>query len=353
MTGGVFGTALQLVSWGESHGEAIGGVLSGVPAKIPLSEKDIQPFLDERKPAGSRYTSQRKESDRVRILSGVFEGKTTGSPISLIIANEDVRSKDYTDIATTFRPSHADYTYTAKYGFRDFRGGGRASARETAVRVAAAAIARKIIKGVTIKGAVVALGELQTTRRNWKFATTNPLFCPDKTALPGWGEYLDSIRKSGDSVGAVIEVRASGVPIGLGEPVYGKLDAELARAMVSIPAVKAVEIGNGINAARLRGSQNVDEITAKGGKIEFASNNSGGILGGISNGDEIIVRFAVKPTSSILKQVKTVTTKGKPKNLSVKGRHDPCVGIRAVPVGKAMLALVLADYYLISKHQNL
>lgn len=349
MSGGTFGKLLQLTTWGESHGEAIGATLCGVPAGIKLVEADIQPFLDKRKPGTSRYTSQRREADEVKILSGTFRGKTTGTPIALLIANNDARSKDYRTIADRFRPGHADYTYLAKYGIRDYRGSGRASARETAMRVAAGAIARKIINKVKIYGAVVALGEKSTAKRDWRAAAANPLFCPSADLVDEWGQYLDLVRKDGDSVGAVIEVRAKGVEVGLGEPIYSKLDAELAGAMVSIPAVKAVEIGNGFAAAALSGSQNADEMFSKNGRVGFSTNNAGGILGGISNGDEIIVRFAVKPTSSILKPLKTITKSGKATKISTEGRHDPCVGIRAVPIGEAMLAMVLADYQLIKR----
>ena len=349
MSGGTFGRLLQLTTWGESHGEAIGAVLSGMPSGVRLSEADIQPFLDKRKPGASRYTSQRREADRVKILSGIFTGRTTGAPICLLITNTDARSKDYEALAETFRPGHADYTYWVKYGIRDHRGGGRASARETAMRVAAAAIARKIIPKVKLFGAVVAIGEKSTTRRNWKAAAANPLFCPDEKLVDEWGGYLERIRKSGDSVGAIVEVRAKGAEAGLGEPIYGKLDAELAAAMMSIPAVKAVEIGGGFAAASRLGSENADEILGGGNRVRFASNNAGGILGGISNGDEIVVRFAVKPTSSILKPLTTISSKGKPRKVSSKGRHDPCVGIRAVPIGEAMLALVLADYHLLKR----
>lgn len=349
-----FGHIFRFTTWGESHGEAIGCVVDGAPPNIPLSEKDIQPYMDKRKPAQSRFTTQRKESDKVKILSGVFEGKTTGTPISIIIYNEDQRSRDYGDIANKFRPGHADYTYLKKYGIRDYRGGGRSSARETAMRVAAGAIARKILgKSITIRGALIKIGEKEISRKNWdwKQVGKNPFFSPDAKIVNEWEKYLDGIRKKGSSIGAVIEIVASGAPVGLGEPVYGKLDADLASAMMSINAVKAVEIGAGIKAAELTGEQNADEIRKKGKNIEFLSNNAGGILGGISSGQDVVVRFAVKPTSSILTPRKTVDIKGNNTEISTKGRHDPCVGIRAVPVGEAMMACVLADHLLRHKAQ--
>ncbi len=348
-----FGHLLHVTSWGESHGKAIGCVIDGAPPLIPLEEKDIQHWLDKRKPGQNRFTTQRKESDKVEILSGVFENEkgiqvTTGTPISLLIKNEDARSKDYSEIKKSFRPGHADYSYLQKYGIRDYRGGGRSSARETAMRVAAAAIARKILKGVEIKGALISIGEQSINRENWdwKQIDKNPFWCPDKQAAKQWEAYLDGIRKQGSSIGAVIEVVAKNVPKGLGAPVYGKLDSDLAQAMMSINAVKGVEIGNGFQAAKLRGEQNADEMRNKGGKVSFTSNHSGGIQGGISNGEDIIARFAVKPTSSILTPRKTVDTKGKEQEIRTKGRHDPCVGIRAVPIGEAMMALVLADHWL-------
>lgn len=343
-----FGKIFKVTTWGESHGKAIGCVVDGVPSGIKLSEKDIQPFLDKRRPGLNKFTTQRQEADQVQILSGVFEGKTTGSPISLIIQNTDQRSKDYGDIATKFRPGHADYVYTQKYGFRDYRGGGRSSARETAMRVAAGAIARKIISGISIKGGLVQMGEISTNKRDWKQIDKNPFFCPDAKMAKECEAYLEKIRKSGSSIGAVIEIVASGVPLGLGEPVYGKLDADLAGAMMSINAVKGVEIGAGFGAAKLTGKQNADEMRA-GKPVKFLSNNAGGILGGISTGQDIILRFAVKPTSSILQPVKTIDAKGKNCEIITKGRHDPCVGIRAVPVGEAMMACVLADAYLLAK----
>jgi chorismate synthase len=349
MAGNGFGTIFRFTTWGESHGLAIGCVVEGVPPRLSLSEADIQPWLDKRKPGGSRFTTQRKESDRVQILSGVFEGRTTGAPISLLIANEDARSKDYDAIKDQFRPGHADYTYWVKYGIRDYRGGGRASARETAARVAAGAIARKILgDGVTVRGALVQIGPhaIDRARWDWQAVGANPFFCPDAQTAKTWEGFLDAVRKAGSSTGAVIEVRASGVPAGWGEPIYDKLDADLAKAMMSINAVKGVEIGAGMAAAALSGEQNADEMRMKDGKVAFLANNAGGILGGISTGQDIVVRFAVKPTSSILKPLRSVDRFGKEIEVSTRGRHDPCVGIRAVPVGEAMMAAVLADHLL-------
>ncbi len=354
MPGNSFGHLFRYTTWGESHGPAIGCVIDGVPPRLPLAEPDIQVWLDKRRPGQSRFTTQRKEPDAVKILSGVFEGQTTGTPISLVIENVDVRSKDYTEIANKFRPGHADFTYMAKYGIRDPRGGGRASARETAMRVAAGAVARKVLgPGVIIRGALIQIGTLPIDRDrfDWDVVDSNSFWCPDESMVAEWERYLDDIRKQGSSVGAVIEVHASGVAAGLGEPVYDKLDADLAKAMMSINAVKAVEIGAGFKVASLRGEDNADEIRMKNGKPEFLSNNAGGILGGISTGQDVVVRFAVKPTSSILTPRKTVTTQGEETEISVKGRHDPCVGIRAVPVGEAMLAVVLADHLLRQKAQ--
>ncbi len=346
MTANTFGKLFSFTTWGESHGEAIGCVVDGCPAGIALSEKDIQPYMDRRRPAQNRYTTQRKESDTVKILSGLFQGKTTGTPISLIIHNEDAKSKDYDEIKDKFRPGHADYTYWVKYGNRDWRGSGRASARETAMRVAAGAIARKILKGVTIKGALVQMGKHATEKRDWKQVDKNPFWCPDAVMAEQWGKYLDNVRKRGSSVGAVIEIVAEGVPAGLGEPIYGKLDADIASALMSINAVKGVEIGAGMGAAALHGEENADRMRMKGKNITFLSNNAGGILGGISSGQPVVVRFAVKPTSSILQEIETVDVHGRNTTIMTKGRHDPCVGIRAVPVGEAMLALVLADHWL-------
>ncbi len=351
-----FGKVFRFTTWGESHGLAIGCVVDGVPSNIPLCEEDIQIYLDKRKPAQSKFTTQRKEADIVQILSGTFEGRTTGTPISLIIHNTDQRSHDYGDIAQSFRPSHADFTYQAKYGIRDYRGGGRSSARETAMRVAAGAIARKIIAqgGMKVRGAMVQMGEHGISRDNWDWAQIeqNPFWCPDANAATKWEEYLLAIRKDGSSVGAVIEVQADGVPAGLGAPIYGKLDADIASAMMSINAVKAVEIGDGFAAATLRGEQNADSISKHGEQVAFASNHAGGILGGISSGQPIITRFAVKPTSSILHKIPSINVKGENVMVQTKGRHDPCVGIRAVPVGEAMLACVLADHYLLAKAHN-
>ncbi len=351
-----FGRLFRFTTWGESHGEAIGCVVDGVPAGLLLSEKDIQPFLDKRKPAQSKFTTQRKESDTVKILSGIFEGVTTGTPISLIIFNEDQRSKDYGDIKDKFRPGHADITYWMKYGVRDYRGGGRSSARETAMRVAAGAIARKVLEtaGVTIRGAMVQMGADKVTQKewDWKEVQKNPFWCPDKKAAARWEKDLLKIRKEGSSIGAVIEVVADGVPPGLGAPIYGKLSADLAGAMMSINAVKGVEIGDGFAAAALRGEENADPIRMKKGKAVFEANHAGGILGGISTGQPVVVRFAVKPTSSILQPVDTITKQGKNTTIETKGRHDPCVGIRAVPVGEAMMACVLADHLLLSRTQT-
>lgn len=349
MTHNSFGHLFRFTTWGESHGSAIGCVVDGVPARITLSEADIQPYLDARKPAQSRFTTQRKESDTVKILSGVFEGQTTGTPISLLIENEDQKSKDYGDIKDKFRPGHADYTYHAKYGIRDYRGGGRSSARETAMRVAAGAIARKILgSGIIIRAALVQMGEHAIDRNNWDWneVNSNPFWCPDAKAATLWKGYLDSIRKDGSSVGAIIEVVAEGVPAGLGAPIYGKLDADLASAFMSINAVKGVEIGDGFAAASLRGEQNADCMRMGQGALHFTSNHAGGILGGISSGQPLVARFAVKPTSSILTEVETVDIHGQNTTIVTKGRHDPCVGIRAVPVGEAMMACVLADHLL-------
>ena len=350
-----FGRLFRVTTWGESHGAAIGCVLDGVPPRLALDESDIQPYLDKRRPGRSRFVTQRKESDTVAILSGTFEGLTTGTPIALEIQNEDARSGDYDKNRDKFRPGHADYTYQAKYGIRDHRGGGRQSARETAMRVAAGAVARKILgPDIAIRGALVSLGEKEVDRARWDWAATegNDFWCPDSEAVADWEAYLDEVRKAGSSVGAVIEIEAAGVPVGLGAPHYGKLDADLAAAMMSIHAVKGVEIGAGFAAARLSGEDNADEMRAGAdGKPEFLSNNAGGILGGISTGQDIRLRFAVKPTSSILKPSKTVNLAGEDTEISTKGRHDPCVGIRAVPVGEAMMASVLADHLLLHRAQ--
>ena len=358
MSFNTFGKLFRFTTWGESHGPAIGCIIDGCPPLIDLKEQDIQKYLDKRKPGQSKFTTQRKESDQVKILSGVFDGKTTGTPISLIINNEDMRSKDYSDIKNKFRPGHADFTYFKKYGIRDFRGGGRSSARETAARVAAGAIAKKVLKQklgnkFKITGAVTQLGILGCDTKKWdeKIIYKNPFFCPDKSMIKLWEKYLLSIRKSGSSCGAIIEVRANGIPPGLGAPIYSKLDADIASAMMSINAVKGVNIGSGMNSAQLTGEDNSDEIFQNKKRITFKSNNAGGILGGISSGQEIIVSFAVKPTSSILKKRETINKFGKNTSISVKGRHDPCVGIRAVPVGEAMLSCVLLDHYLMHQAQ--
>lgn len=350
-----FGQLFSFTTWGESHGEAIGCVIDGVPPLIELSEKDIQPFLDKRKPGQSKFTTQRQESDTVKILSGVFEGKTTGTPISLIIYNEDQRSKDYGDIKNKFRPGHADFTYIEKYGIRDHRGGGRSSARETAMRVAAGAVARKVLASqITIRGALVQMGTEKINRDNWDWneVNNNPFFCPDAKAAQKWETYLGKIRKDGSSIGAVIEVVAENVPAGWGSPIYNKLDSQIASAFMTINAVKGVEIGAGMQSAELTGEENADEIRiGKNGKPEFLSNNAGGILGGISSGQPIVARFAVKPTSSILTNRKTIDIDHNETEVMTKGRHDPCVGIRAVPVGEAMMAIVLADQMLLHKAQ--
>ncbi|NDE90551.1 MAG: chorismate synthase [Alphaproteobacteria bacterium] len=347
--GNSFGTLFRFTTWGESHGPAIGVVVDGCPSLIPLDEGDIQQFLDKRRPGQSRHTTQRQEPDAVKILSGTFEGKTTGTPISLMIENVDQRSKDYGDIKEKYRPGHADYTYQMKYGIRDYRGGGRQSARETACRVAAGAIARKILgNGISIRGALVQIGthKIDRSRWDWNEVEKNDFFCPDKTTAAHWETMLDDVRKKGSSVGAIIEVVASGVPAGLGEPIYDKLDSDLARAIMSINAVKAVEIGDGFSAATLSGEENSDDMRNINGAVEFASNHAGGILGGISSGQDIVLRFAVKPTSSILTPRNTVNQDGQNTEILTKGRHDPCVGIRAVPIGEAMVACVLADHLL-------
>jgi chorismate synthase len=355
VAGNSFGTIFRYTSWGESHGPAIGCVVDGVPPLIPLSEPDIQQYLDKRRPGQNRFTTQRQEPDTVKILSGVFEGKTTGTPIGLLIENEDQRSKDYEAIKDSFRPGHADYTYWTKYGIRDYRGGGRASARETAMRVAAGAIGRKILgETIRIRGALVQMGPHKVDRAKWDWSAIedNPFWCPDRQMAQQWEGFLDGVRKAGNSVGAVIEIVAEGVPAGWGEPIYSKLDADLASAMMGINAVKAVEIGAGLAVAALSGSENADEMRMKDGKVAFLSNNAGGILGGISTGQDIVVRFAVKPTSSILLPKKSVDAQGKEIEVQTKGRHDPCVGIRAVPVGEAMMAAVLADHMLRHRAQR-
>ena len=348
----------RIGAWGESHGPAIGCIVDGCPPNIYLKEHDIQKELDKRKPGQSKFTTQRKEDDKVQILSGVFDGKTTGTPISMIIYNKDMRSKDYGNIKDKFRPGHADLTYFKKYGIRDYRGGGRSSARETASRVAAGAIAKivlqkKLGKKFQVIGAVTQLGILGCDTNEWndKIITKNPFFCPDKSMIKIWEKYLLGVRKSGSSCGAIIEIRARGIPAGLGAPIYSKLDSDIASSLMSINAVKGVNIGSGLNSAQLSGEQSSDEIFQKGKKLKFNSNNAGGILGGISSGQEIIASFAVKPTSSILTTRKTINKFGKNTTISVKGRHDPCVGIRAVPVGEAMMNCVLLDHYLMNKAQ--
>ena len=350
-----FGHLFRVTSWGESHGPAIGCVVDGCPPRIALSEADIQPWLDRRRPGQSRFTTQRREPDQVRILSGVFEGQTTGTPISMIIENVDQRSGDYGAIADRYRPGHADLTYEIKYGVRDPRGGGRASARETAVRVAAGAIARLALgKAVVVRGALVQIGPHAIDRAcwNWDQVSQNPFFCPDVGAVRGWEDHLDEVRKRGSSTGAIIELHAFGVPAGIGAPLYGKLDAEIAAALMGINAVKAVEIGNGFAAAAASGEQNADAMHMQAGDVVFDTNHAGGIIGGISTGQPIVARFAVKPTSSIATPVASVTRAGEDTAVSTTGRHDPCVGIRAVPVGEAMLACVLADHLLRHRAQN-
>jgi chorismate synthase len=353
MSGNAFGSLFRFTTFGESHGPAIGCVIDGVPPRIPLSEADIQPWLDRRKPGTSRFTTQRQEADQVRILSGVFEGQTTGTSIGLLIENTDQRSKDYSEIAERFRPGHADYTYQAKYGIRDYRGGGRSSARETAMRVAAGAVARKLLDalvpgGVILRGAMVQMGPHAIDRARWDWAevANNPFWCPDAVTAQRWETFLDTVRKSGSSIGGVVEVVAEGVPVGLGAPVYDKLDADIAKALMSINAVKGVEIGDGFSAAALSGEANADEMRMQDGKVEFLSNHAGGILGGISTGQTISARMAVKPTSSILTPKLSVDRHGNEVEVSTKGRHDPCVAIRGVPVAEAMLAVTLADHLL-------
>ncbi len=349
MSANTFGHLFRFTTFGESHGPAIGCVVDGTPPRLPLSEADIQAYLDKRRPGQSRFTTQRREPDTVRILSGVLDGLTTGAPIGLLIENQDARSKDYETLKDRFRPGHADYTYHRKYGIRDHRGGGRASARETAMRVAAGAIARIILgDAINIRGALVQIGphSIDRNRWDWSAVDANPFWCPDADAAEQWADYLDDIRKSGSSTGAVIEVTASGVPAGLGAPVYGKLDAELAHAMMGINAVKGVEIGAGFGDAALEGGENADRMYMDGDTVAFRSNHAGGTLGGISTGQDIVLRFAVKPTSSIAQSVETVTVDGQDSEIATKGRHDLCVGIRAVPVGEAMMACVLADHLL-------
>ena len=352
-----FGHLFRVTTWGESHGPALGATVDGCPPGVPISEEMIQHWLDKRKPGQNKFTTQRREADKVKILSGVFEGQTTGTPVQLMIENTDQRSKDYGDIAEKFRPGHADITYWQKYGIRDYRGGGRSSARETASRVAAGGLAREAIKvlapNLQITGYMMQMGphSIDRDRFDWDQIDENPFWTPDAVAATDWATYLDGLRKSGSSVGAVIEVTARGVPAGLGAPVYAKLDTDLAAAMMSINAVKGVEIGEGMSAAMLTGELNADEITMGPDGPEYSSNHSGGILGGISTGQDVVVRFAVKPTSSILTARKTITKSGEETEIITKGRHDPCVGIRAVPVGEAMMACVILDHLLLHRGQ--
>ena len=358
MSHNTFGHLFRVTTWGESHGPAIGCVVDGSPPGIRFTLQDIQRDLDRRKPGQSKYVTQRREDDEVSVLSGVLPDDSwnagsmsfisTGAPISLQITNKDQRSKDYGDIAERYRPGHADYTYDAKYGLRDYRGGGRSSARETAMRVAAGAIARKVIPGVMVRAALVAMGTEEIDRANWDWdeVDRNPFFTPDRQAAERFADYLDGIRKAGSSVGAVIEVVAEGVPAGLGAPLYGKLDQDIASAFMSINAVKGVEIGNGFEAARITGEENADEMRMGDDGPVFLSNKAGGVLGGIATGEPVVARFAVKPTSSILTERRSVTRSGEEVDVRTKGRHDPCVGIRAVPVGEAMMAIVLADHWL-------
>ncbi|MBX9635742.1 MAG: chorismate synthase [Magnetospirillum sp.] len=360
MSGNGFGHTFRFTTFGESHGPAIGCVIDGVPPRLPLSEADIQPWLDARKPGQNRFTTQRHEADEVKILSGVFDGVTTGTSIGLLIQNTDQRSKDYGDIKDTYRPGHADWVYEQKYGIRDYRGGGRSSARETAMRVAAGAVARVVLNhlapGILIRGAMVQMGPhaIDPGRWDWDQRTENPFWCPDAEAVKPWEEFLDGVRKSGSSTGGVVELVASGVPAGLGAPVYDKLDADLAKAMMSINAVKGVEIGAGFLAAQLSGEDNADEMRmGNDGRVHFLSNNAGGILGGISTGQDVVLRMAVKPTSSILIPKKSIDRAGNDIEVITKGRHDPCVAIRAVPVAEAMMAVTLADHLLRHRAQCL
>ena len=353
-----FGHLFRVTTWGESHGPALGATVDGCPPGIALAPEMLQHWLDRRRPGQNKFTTQRQEPDEVRILSGLFEGRTTGTPLQLMIENTDQRSKDYGEIAQAFRPGHADITYWQKYGIRDYRGGGRSSARETAARVAAGGVARELLKalvpGLAITGYMVQMGPHGIDRSRFDAAEIerNPFWCPDPQAAADWADYLDALRKSGNSVGAVVEIVASGVPAGLGAPVYGKLDADLAAAMMSINAVKGVEIGEGMGAAALTGVENADELRMGPEGPVFLSNHAGGILGGISTGQEVVLRFAVKPTSSILTPRRAINTRGEELELVTKGRHDPCVGIRAVPVGEAMMACVLADHLLLDRGQT-
>lgn len=352
MSGNTFGKLFTVTTFGESHGLALGCIVDGCPPGLELSEEDIQVDLDRRKPGTSRFTTQRREDDAVRILSGVFEGRTTGTPIGLLIENTDQRSKDYSNIKDSFRPGHADYTYTHKYGFRDYRGGGRSSARETAMRVAAGAIAKKYLRqrlGIEVRGYLSQLGPIKVEKVDWSIVNTNPFFCPDADKIPLMEEYMDKLRKEGESIGARITLVASNVPPGLGEPIFDRLDAELAYALMSINAVKGVEIGAGFASVEQKGTVHRDEMTPEG----FLSNNAGGILGGISTGQDIIAHMALKPTSSLHLPGRSINIQGEPIEVVTKGRHDPCVGIRATPIAEAMMALVLMDHYLRHRAQNM
>lgn len=353
MSASTYGSLFTFTTWGESHGPAIGCVVDGVPPQVELSESDIQQFLDRRKPGQNRFTTQRQEEDKVKILSGVFEGRTTGTPVSLLIENTDARSKDYSEIKDKYRPGHADFTYDAKYGFRDYRGGGRSSARETASRVAAGGVARKVLQsrlgdGIAIRAGVVQVGPHKINRDNWDWtqAAENQFFTPDDAIIPVWEEFLDKTRKAGSSAGAIVEVVASGFPAGLGAPLADKLDADLAKAMMGINAVKGVEIGAGFSCVEMGGEVNSDQIRIEDGKPKFLSNNAGGILGGISTGQDIVVRIAFKPTSSILTPMLTINKQMEETEIVTKGRHDPCVGLRGAPVAEAMMAVVLCDHLL-------
>ncbi len=350
MSGNSFGKLFTVTSFGESHGLALGAIVDGCPPGIPLTDEDLQADLDRRKPGTSRHTTQRREPDQVKILSGVFEGKTTGTPIGLIIENTDQRSKDYSNIAKTFRPAHADYAYTQKYGFRDYRGGGRSSARETAMRVAAGAIAKKVLagKGIEVRGYLSQLGPIKAEAFDWKEVHNNPFFCPDASKVPEMEEYMDKLRKECNSIGARISVVATGVKPGLGEPIFDRLDADLAHALMSINAVKGVEIGDGFDVVEQKGTEHRDEMSPEG----FLSNHAGGVLGGISTGQDIIAHIALKPTSSMALPGRSVDTDGNPIEVITKGRHDPCVGIRATPIAEAMMAIVLLDHMMRDRGQN-
>lgn len=350
MSGNSFGRSFVVTTFGESHGPALGGIVDGCPPGVPLSEADLQGDLDRRRPGTSRHTTQRRELDQVQILSGVFEGRTTGTPIGLLIHNQDQRSKDYSDIAAKFRPGHADYTYTQKYGFRDYRGGGRSSARETAIRVAAGGVAKAVLGqiGVRVRAYLSQLGPIRPSGFDWEQVERNPFFCPDAAAVPELEAYMDALRKEGDSVGAEVTVVADGVPVGLGEPIFDRLDADIAHALMSINAVKGIEVGAGFGCVDQKGTEHRDALTPDG----FESNHAGGVLGGISTGQDIIARIALKPTSSLRIPGRTIDIQGQPAEIVTKGRHDPCVGIRATPIAEAMLAMVLADHLLRHRAQN-